>query len=121
MGHLQKGSKKLIRAWASYDLANSVYFLVITEYRHVDDLVSTKFSANIGKNESKEVSRDRFVASLQDSGQRYIRGVHALERSKRRKSEGSSAQALSRNRRSGHEAAQAERYLELRLHSPSLG
>ena len=30
MGHLQKGSKKLIRAWASYDWANSVYFLVIT-------------------------------------------------------------------------------------------
>ena len=30
MVHLQKGSKKLIRAWASYDWANSVYFLVIT-------------------------------------------------------------------------------------------
>ena len=30
MGNLQKGSKKLIRAWASYDWANSVYFLVIT-------------------------------------------------------------------------------------------
>ena len=30
MGHLQKGSKKLICAWASYDWANSVYFLVIT-------------------------------------------------------------------------------------------
>ena len=30
MDHLQKGSKKLIRAWASYDWANSVYFLVIT-------------------------------------------------------------------------------------------
>ena len=30
MEHLQKGSKKLIRAWASYDWANSVYFLVIT-------------------------------------------------------------------------------------------
>jgi len=30
MAHLQKGSKKLIRAWASYDWANSVYFLVIT-------------------------------------------------------------------------------------------
>ena len=30
MGHLKKGSKKLIRAWASYDWANSVYFLVIT-------------------------------------------------------------------------------------------
>jgi UMF1 family MFS transporter len=30
MGDLQKGSKKLIRAWASYDWANSVYFLVIT-------------------------------------------------------------------------------------------
>ena len=30
MGQLQKGSKKLIRAWASYDWANSVYFLVIT-------------------------------------------------------------------------------------------
>ena len=30
MRHLQKGSKKLIRAWASYDWANSVYFLVIT-------------------------------------------------------------------------------------------
>ena len=30
MDDLQKGSKKLIRAWASYDWANSVYFLVIT-------------------------------------------------------------------------------------------
>ena len=30
MGNLQKGSKILIRAWASYDWANSVYFLVIT-------------------------------------------------------------------------------------------
>ena len=30
MGYLQKGSKKLIYAWASYDWANSVYFLVIT-------------------------------------------------------------------------------------------
>ena len=30
MGQLNKGSKKLIRAWASYDWANSVYFLVIT-------------------------------------------------------------------------------------------
>ncbi len=30
MRYLQKGSKKLIRAWASYDWANSVYFLVIT-------------------------------------------------------------------------------------------
>ena len=30
MEHLQKGSKTLIRAWASYDWANSVYFLVIT-------------------------------------------------------------------------------------------
>ena len=28
--YLQKGSSKLIRAWASYDWANSVYFLVIT-------------------------------------------------------------------------------------------
>ena len=25
-----KGDKKLLRAWASYDWANSVYFLVIT-------------------------------------------------------------------------------------------
>ena len=30
MLHLQKGSNMLIRAWASYDWANSVYFLVIT-------------------------------------------------------------------------------------------
>ena len=30
MEHLKKGSKTLIRAWASYDWANSVYFLVIT-------------------------------------------------------------------------------------------
>lgn len=30
MLHLQKGSDTLIRAWASYDWANSVYFLVIT-------------------------------------------------------------------------------------------
>jgi UMF1 family MFS transporter len=30
MLHLQKGSNTLIRAWASYDWANSVYFLVIT-------------------------------------------------------------------------------------------
>ena len=30
MDHLQKGSKRLIRAWVSYDWANSVYFLVIT-------------------------------------------------------------------------------------------
>ena len=29
-GAFAKGSKKLIRAWASYDWANSVYFLVIT-------------------------------------------------------------------------------------------
>ena len=30
MLHLQKGSNTLIRVWASYDWANSVYFLVIT-------------------------------------------------------------------------------------------
>lgn len=30
MKHLEKGSKRLIRAWVSYDWANSVYFLVIT-------------------------------------------------------------------------------------------
>ncbi|MEC7658760.1 MAG: MFS transporter, partial [Bacteroidota bacterium] len=30
MLHLQKGSTTLIRVWASYDWANSVYFLVIT-------------------------------------------------------------------------------------------
>ena len=27
---IEKGSKKIINAWASYDWANSVFFLVIT-------------------------------------------------------------------------------------------
>ena len=58
MDDLQKGSKKLIRAWATYDWANSVYFLVIT---------STIFPIYYGSLFSDNLYIDAFGQSLKNT------------------------------------------------------
>ena len=49
---LEKGSKKLINAWASYDWANSVYSLVISSAKNVE-MIFGLATISIGKKYTK--------------------------------------------------------------------